>query len=92
MDRVQYAMKKAGLGGTAMQLDLKTAIYIAGGLFALVYLLKSVRIRKQSGKSWLNLRSRSPDPEKRDARKSAEQQTNAVRPFGSRFEKIVTLL
>ena len=86
MERVQPLLRKTGFGGTEQ--DLKVAIYIVGGLFALIYLVQSIRNRRASGNSWLKLRSRSPDPEKSDARKSAEKQTKAVRPFGSKFERL----
>ena len=89
---MQNVVTKAGLGDTKTQIDLKVTLYVMGVFFAVVYLTQSIRIRRATGKPWLKLRSRSPDPEKSDARKSAEKQTKAMRPLGSKFEKIVTSL
>ena len=88
MQLVQPLLRKTGFGGTGTEQDWKVAVYIVGGLFALIFLVQSIRKRRASGNSWLKLRSRSPDPEKSDARKSAEKQTKAVRPFGSKFERL----
>ena len=89
---MQNLVRKAGLGDTKTQIDFKVAVYVVGVLFAVVYLTQSIRIRRSTGQPWLKLRSRSPDPEKSDARKSAEKQTKVVRPLGSKFERIVTSL
>lgn len=85
-DKMQNIAQRLGVDDPKVQSDLKIGIYIAGILIALIYLTQSIRNR---GKSWLKLRPRAPDPGKSNTQKSAEKQTKAVRPFGSKSENTV---
>jgi hypothetical protein len=87
--RMQNVLEKVNPGQTRLQQDLKIMLFILGALFALVYVVRLIRIRHTNGRAWLKLRSRSPDPEKTNARKSAEKQTKSVRPFGSELTRFV---
>jgi hypothetical protein len=85
---MQNVLEKAP-GEARLRLDLKPILFILGGLIALVYVVRFIRAWQANRKPWLKLQSRSPDPEKCDAGKSAEKQTKAVRPFGSESTKRV---
>ena len=82
-ERMHNILERLGVGETRSQQQFRIILYLLGALFAVIYLVRYLRTRQAVSTPWLKLRSRSPDPEKSDARKSAEKQTKAVRPFGS---------
>lgn len=85
LERMQNVLKKMRLGKAILQQNWKIILYLLPALFALVYVVRVSRTRKANGKPRLKLRSRSPDPEKTDPRKSGTKQTKAIRPFGSKL-------
>ena len=81
IDSLQSFAKDRGLDGS----NVKLSMYWAAAVVVLALVTRSIVHRRKANRSWLKLRSRSPDPEKSDdINKFVNQMSPSQREFGSK--------
>ena len=66
MQRVRNAVKNVDLDSLTRPENAKYGLYIFVGAVVIAYFIHAFVHRRKPNRSWLKLRSRSPDPEKSD--------------------------